>query len=91
MACFNKSLLQLRSRELAVGVLQCKGVETVATDYDKHRRTKRKHQQPRQLKKENHFANSYHFALASYSKVTLSLDKTSLSEGHLKLSSSLRT
>ena len=68
-----------------LGVLQRKGVETVAMDYDKHCRTKPKHQQPRELK-ENCFAHSCHFDLASASKVTLILDKTSLSERHLKLS-----
>ena len=70
---------QLKSREL--GILQCiaKGLETVAMDYYKHCGTKRKHQQPCQLK-ENCFANSCHFDLASDSKVTLMLDKTSLLE-----------
>ena len=44
---------QLKSWELRV--LRCKGVETVAVDYDKHCRTRPNHQQPRQLK-ENCFS-----------------------------------
>ena len=75
---------QLQSWEL--GVLQCKGAETAAIDYyDKHCRTKPKHQQPRQLR-ENCIANSCHFDLAWDSYVTLVSDKTSLLEQHLKLS-----
>ena len=42
MACFNNS-----SNSKAEKVEE---VETVAVDYDKHCRTKPKHQQPRQLK-----------------------------------------